>query len=206
MVWVGRDLKDHLVPTPCHGQKHLPLDQVAQSPSQPGFGHFQVWGIHSFSGQPVPELLESVPVKGLPCLCCLGGGTLGAQPSLMVEEWLETALTKEQCQISTWQSWQKSKQQESGKAYTIKTWLSPFILEEKSYLQLSLIPRFPEFEFIFQNFLSCLLSLPLITFGQLFFLIMKHHRSPKFPVRYSRISLCIPISTPHCLSNLVFCI
>ena len=31
MVWVGRDLKDHLVPTPCHEQGHLPLDQVAQS-------------------------------------------------------------------------------------------------------------------------------------------------------------------------------
>ena len=41
MVWAGRDLKDHLVPTPCHKQGHLPLDQVAQS-------------IHSFSGQPVP--------------------------------------------------------------------------------------------------------------------------------------------------------
>ena len=36
MVWVRRDLKDHLVPTPCHGQGHLPLDQLAQSPIQPG--------------------------------------------------------------------------------------------------------------------------------------------------------------------------
>ncbi|KAK4818440.1 hypothetical protein QYF61_013127 [Mycteria americana] len=33
---------------------HLPLDQVAQSPIQPGLEHFQGWGIHSFSGQPVP--------------------------------------------------------------------------------------------------------------------------------------------------------
>ncbi|KAJ7407078.1 hypothetical protein BTVI_63908 [Pitangus sulphuratus] len=32
MVWVERDLKDHLVPTPCHGQGHLPLG-VAQAPS-----------------------------------------------------------------------------------------------------------------------------------------------------------------------------
>jgi len=26
---------------PCHGQGHLPLDQVAQSPIQPGLGHCQ---------------------------------------------------------------------------------------------------------------------------------------------------------------------
>ncbi|KAK4813670.1 hypothetical protein QYF61_017637, partial [Mycteria americana] len=36
------------------GQEHLPLDQVAQSPIQPGLKHFQGWGIHNFSGQPVP--------------------------------------------------------------------------------------------------------------------------------------------------------
>ncbi|KAJ7421664.1 hypothetical protein BTVI_17271 [Pitangus sulphuratus] len=35
------------------GQGHLPLDQVAQSPIQPGFEHCQGWGIHSFSGQTV---------------------------------------------------------------------------------------------------------------------------------------------------------
>ena len=29
--WVGRDLKAHPVPTPCHGQGHLPLDRVAPS-------------------------------------------------------------------------------------------------------------------------------------------------------------------------------
>jgi len=42
---------------PCtmlHGQGHLPLDQAAQSPIQPGLEHFQGGGIHSFSGQPVP--------------------------------------------------------------------------------------------------------------------------------------------------------
>ena len=33
MVWVGRDLTDHLVPpSPRYGQGHLPLDQFAQSP------------------------------------------------------------------------------------------------------------------------------------------------------------------------------
>jgi len=54
MVWVGRDLKDHLVPTPpCHGQGYLPLHQVAQSPTQPGLEHFQGGGSHSFSAQGV---------------------------------------------------------------------------------------------------------------------------------------------------------
>ena len=41
MVWVGRELKDLLVPTPCHGQGHLPLDQAAESPVQPGLEHFR---------------------------------------------------------------------------------------------------------------------------------------------------------------------
>ena len=30
MVWVGRDIKQHPVPTPCHGQSCHPLDQAAQ--------------------------------------------------------------------------------------------------------------------------------------------------------------------------------
>jgi len=34
MVWVGRDLEDHLVLTPCHGQGHLPLDPVAHGLDQ----------------------------------------------------------------------------------------------------------------------------------------------------------------------------
>lgn len=38
MVWVGRAIKDLLVPT-------LPtLDQVAQSPVQPDLEHFHGWG------------------------------------------------------------------------------------------------------------------------------------------------------------------
>uniref|UniRef100_A0A672TZU8 Dedicator of cytokinesis 1 n=1 Tax=Strigops habroptila TaxID=2489341 RepID=A0A672TZU8_STRHB len=42
-------------PTPCHGQGHLPLEQVAPSPCvQPGLEHCQGWGSHSFSGHPVP--------------------------------------------------------------------------------------------------------------------------------------------------------
>lgn len=32
MVWDGKEVEDHLIPTPCQGQEHLSLDQVAQSP------------------------------------------------------------------------------------------------------------------------------------------------------------------------------
>jgi len=38
----------------CHGQGYLPLDQAAQSSIQPGLGHCQGGGSHSFSGQPGP--------------------------------------------------------------------------------------------------------------------------------------------------------
>ena len=31
-----------------------PLDHAAQSPIQPGLEHFQGWGIHNLTGQPVP--------------------------------------------------------------------------------------------------------------------------------------------------------
>ncbi|NWU81158.1 WASF3 protein, partial [Onychorhynchus coronatus] len=55
----------------CHGQGHLLLSQVAPSPVQPGLGHSQGWGSHSFSGQPVPgpphphsqEFLPNIPSK-----------------------------------------------------------------------------------------------------------------------------------------------
>ena len=36
---LGGTLKIIQFQTPCHGQGHLPLDQVAQSPVQPGLGH-----------------------------------------------------------------------------------------------------------------------------------------------------------------------
>ena len=51
MVCVQRDLKGHLVPI--HQQGYIPLEQVVQSPIQPGLAHFQRWGIYIFSGQPV---------------------------------------------------------------------------------------------------------------------------------------------------------
>jgi len=31
MIWIGRDLKDLLIPTPCCGQGHLPPAQVVHS-------------------------------------------------------------------------------------------------------------------------------------------------------------------------------
>ena len=55
MVWVGKDLKDHLVPVfsvvgwGCH-----PLAPFAQGAIQPGFKHLQEQGIHSFSGHHIP--------------------------------------------------------------------------------------------------------------------------------------------------------
>ena len=54
MVCVGRDLSDHLVPTLCYRQGHLPLDQVAHSPIQPGLECFQGGGIRNLTGQLVP--------------------------------------------------------------------------------------------------------------------------------------------------------
>ena len=66
MVWVGKDLKDHLVPIPCPGQGHLPLDQVVPNPVQRGLEHFQGWGTHNFSGQPVPVSHHPYSKKFLP--------------------------------------------------------------------------------------------------------------------------------------------
>lgn len=32
MIWAGRDVTDHLVPVPCLGPGHFPLEQVVQTP------------------------------------------------------------------------------------------------------------------------------------------------------------------------------
>ena len=45
-----RDLKDHLLPSPCHD---LSPDQVAQSLIQSGLEHIERWSINIFSGQHV---------------------------------------------------------------------------------------------------------------------------------------------------------
>jgi len=54
--WFGLEgtLKIIWFQPPCHEQGHLPLDRAAQSSIQPGLGHCQGGGSHSFSGQPVP--------------------------------------------------------------------------------------------------------------------------------------------------------
>ncbi|XP_048803588.1 uncharacterized protein LOC125694433 [Lagopus muta] len=64
---VGRDPKDHVVPTPLPGRatKHPHSDQVAQDPVQPGLEHVQGRGIHNLPGQPVPGPNHS-PSKELP--------------------------------------------------------------------------------------------------------------------------------------------
>lgn len=37
---------------PSHGQGHFPLSQGVLSSVQPGLGHFQEWGSHSFLARP----------------------------------------------------------------------------------------------------------------------------------------------------------
>lgn len=49
MLWVGRDLKYHLVLKLFYGQELFPPDQAVQSLIQPGFGYFHGWGIHNLS-------------------------------------------------------------------------------------------------------------------------------------------------------------
>jgi len=67
MAWVGRDLKDHPVPTPCCGQGCQSPDQAAQGPIQPGPECLQGWGIHSLLGQPV-QCVTTLWVKSFPLL------------------------------------------------------------------------------------------------------------------------------------------
>jgi len=50
MAWVGRDLKDDLVPTPYLGLVD-PTSSAAQGPIQPDLRHLQGWGTHSFEQQ-----------------------------------------------------------------------------------------------------------------------------------------------------------
>ncbi|KAK4817094.1 hypothetical protein QYF61_027925 [Mycteria americana] len=69
--WFGLEgtFKGHLVQPPCKKQGHLQLDQVAQSPFQPGLECFQGWGIYHLSGQPVPSESTIFYFKTItPCL------------------------------------------------------------------------------------------------------------------------------------------
>lgn len=62
MVWAEKYLKDDLIPNPCHGQEHLPLNQVAPRPVQPFLGHFQGGCTHSSFGQIYPCYAEEFRV------------------------------------------------------------------------------------------------------------------------------------------------
>ena len=66
--WFGLEgtFKSLLVHPPCSKQGHLPLDQVDQSPIQPGLECFQGWGIYPLSGQPVPVFHHPHRKKCLP--------------------------------------------------------------------------------------------------------------------------------------------
>ena len=46
--------RGRLAQPPCSEQGQLQPDQVSQSPVQPGLEHFQGWGFHCLSGQPLP--------------------------------------------------------------------------------------------------------------------------------------------------------
>lgn len=52
MSWIGRGLKDHLIPTPLPWTENLLVGQVTQNSIQPGLEHFLRWGVHNLSRQP----------------------------------------------------------------------------------------------------------------------------------------------------------
>jgi len=56
MEWFGLEGASKTIwfQPPCHRQGHLPPDQSAEGPIQPGLEHCQGGGSHSFSGQPGP--------------------------------------------------------------------------------------------------------------------------------------------------------
>jgi len=54
MVWVGRDLTDHLVPTPLLWAGTPSTSPGCSEPCRPGLEHCQGGVSHSFSGQPGP--------------------------------------------------------------------------------------------------------------------------------------------------------
>lgn len=53
MVWVGRDVKDHLLPISLPWAGTPGTRQVVQSPIQSGLEHFQGFSVYSFSGQTI---------------------------------------------------------------------------------------------------------------------------------------------------------
>jgi len=76
---------------PCSKQGHLQLDQVAQSPAQPGLECFQGWGLHYLSGQPVPVFHYPYGRIGF-LTSCLNLPSLSLKPLLLLL--LQRALLK----------------------------------------------------------------------------------------------------------------
>ena len=62
MVFVGGDLKDHLVPTPLPQAGLSATSSGCRGPIQPGLECLEGWGTHSFSGQPMPR--PHLPLSG----------------------------------------------------------------------------------------------------------------------------------------------
>ena len=60
--------RGHLAQPACSEQGHLQLDQVAQSPIQPGLEYFQGWGIYHLSGKPIPVFHHPHCKKFLPSI------------------------------------------------------------------------------------------------------------------------------------------
>lgn len=74
-LWFERDLKDHLVPTSCHGQRHLPQDQGAQF-TETAQVHDRAWHLsHSPAQMPLMSATNSfvpcVPADPLQSCCRL---------------------------------------------------------------------------------------------------------------------------------------
>jgi len=86
-----KTIRNHLAQTPFSEQGYLQLDQVAQSPVQPGLECFQGWGIHHLSGQPVPVFHHPYCKIFLP-ISSLNLPSLGLKQLLLV--FLQHALLK----------------------------------------------------------------------------------------------------------------
>jgi len=83
MLWVGRNFRGHLAQLPCSEQGHLPLDQVAQSPLQPGLECFQGWASTTTLGNPF-QCLTTLIVKNFFLISSLNLPSLSLKPLLLV--------------------------------------------------------------------------------------------------------------------------
>jgi len=68
LIELEETFRGHLVQPPCSEQGHLQLDQIAQSPVQPGLECLQGSGLHCLSGQSVPVFYHPHGKKFLPSI------------------------------------------------------------------------------------------------------------------------------------------